>query len=116
MSKNSCCDSSKNICSCGPHGRMLEPRLLLLLKKKKTYGYELISELKNSDVGAVYRALRAMEKNNVVRSSWAKGEKGPAKRVYEITKIGRRRLDEWAFIIKERKKSLEKFLKLYKKG
>jgi len=95
---------------------MLEPRLLLLLKKKKTYGYELIGELKDSDVGAVYRALREMEESGAVRSSWAKGEKGPAKRVYEITKSGRCRLDEWALIIKERKRSLEMFLKLYKKG
>jgi DNA-binding PadR family transcriptional regulator len=93
---------------------MLPPRLLLLLRKNKAYGYELIGKLPECDVGAVYRGLREMEKNNLVRSSWAKGEKGPAKRVYEITKSGRRRLDEWALIIKERKKSLEKFLAAYK--
>jgi PadR family transcriptional regulator PadR len=123
MNKKSCGDSSENICNCGPYGRMLEPRLLLLLKNKKAYGYELIGELKRNDItnlrfdiGAVYRALREMEKNGAVRSTWAESAAGPSKRIYQITKKGRSNLKKWGEIIRQRKKSLEKFLRLYKKG
>jgi len=108
-------------CNCGPHGRMLEPRLLLLLKKKNAYGYELLNELRRNDitklpidVGAVYRALRYMEKNGAVRSTWAESAAGPSKRIYQITKKGRGNLKKWEGIIRQRKKALEKFLAAYK--
>ena len=121
MSKRNCCDSSENTCSCGPHGRLMEPRLLLLLKKKTAYGYELINELKKSDtpklpfdVGAVYRALRDMEKNGAVRSIWAESAVGPKKRIYQITRKGRMGLKKWVKIVHQRKKALENFLAAYK--
>ena len=94
---------------------------MLLLKKKNAYGYELISELKRNDipnlhfdVGAVYRALRDMEKNGAVRSTWAESAAGPSRRIYQITQKGRVNLKKWGEIIRQRKKSLEKFLAAYK--
>ena len=41
-----------------------------------------------SDPGGLYRALRALEKEELVRSVWGPSESGPDRRTYEITRAG----------------------------
>lgn len=98
--------------------RFLQPSLLLFLSKSPSCGYELIDKLRNLgfhkeaiDVGAVYRNLRKLEKEKFVRSVWEKGKR--KKRLYKITPQGKTLLKMWVGRIKERKKALEKFVKLY---
>jgi len=54
---------------------VLEPCLLLLLREQPDHGYNLIARLRalglvNGDPGRVYRALRALEQEDLVSSVW----------------------------------------------
>jgi len=109
-------------CPSGRTPRFLQPCILLLLKIKQSYGYEIIENLSKGcyletqpDAGAVYRILRKFEKEKFVKSNWAAEEKGPAKRVYKITAAGNKLLDQWAKSILEKRDSLNIFLANYEK-
>ena len=112
----------QNGCGCSEKRvpRQLQPLILLLLKEKDSYGYELIEKISESrfhdsppDVGAVYRSLRAMEKDGWVKSKWDTKGNGPAKRNYRITPQGEEILHGWAITLQRRKVSLEQFLRRY---
>jgi poly-beta-hydroxybutyrate-responsive repressor len=113
---------NQNGCGCSERRvpRQLQPFILLVLKGKDSYGYELIEKISEfrfhdspPDVGAVYRNLRAMEKEGWVKSKWDTKGSGPAKRIYRITPQGEEILHGWAITIRKRKEALEQFLKLY---
>lgn len=91
----------------GSH-RWMEPFVMVLLAGGAVHGYAIVGELErlgvtngSVDVGQVYRTLRDLEEAGQVRSTWATGT-GPARRDYELTEPGRRALDEWAAVMKER--------------
>ena len=72
--------------------RLIEPGILLLLKEKPSHGYDMLGKLAaaeisgdNIDAGTVYRTLRGMEKEGLIKSKWLTEGAGPAKRVYEVT-------------------------------
>ncbi|MGC8511154.1 MAG: PadR family transcriptional regulator [Acidimicrobiales bacterium] len=81
--------------------RFVEPAVLLLLREGASYGYELADALEalldegRVDFGNLYRLLRALEEEGVVRSSWSDDTPGPMKRVYEITEEGVALLEAW---------------------
>jgi PadR family transcriptional regulator len=71
----------------------LRPCLLLLLREQPAHGYDLLERVQalgfnGSDPGGLYRALRALEKEKLVRSVWEPSESGPDRRTYEITRAG----------------------------
>jgi poly-beta-hydroxybutyrate-responsive repressor len=91
-----------------------------LLREKESYGYELIDRVNNLpfsdslvDPGAVYRTLRQMEREGLVKSEWSTKESGPARRIYRITGDGEDRLYGWVANLKRRKEAIVKFLKRY---
>lgn len=115
-------NSNQNACGCSEQRapRLLQPFILLALKEKDSYGYELIEKITefrfhNSppDVGAIYRNLRNMEKEGWVKSKWDTKGAGPAKRIYRITPQGEEILHGWAITLRNRKESLEQFLRRY---
>jgi poly-beta-hydroxybutyrate-responsive repressor len=76
----------------------LRPCLLLLLAEGTSHGYELLAQMselsmEKVDPGGVYRCLRAMDEEGLVRSSWQPSDVGPARRNYELTSEGRDWLD-----------------------
>jgi PadR family transcriptional regulator PadR len=100
--------------------RLLQPFILMTLKGKESYGYELIERIHDlgfhsspPDVGAIYRQLRSMESEGWVKSKWDTRGAGPAKRIYRITPQGEEILHGWAITLQKRKESLEQFLSLY---
>jgi PadR family transcriptional regulator len=99
--------------------RFSEPALLLLLRERPTHGYELLEELPSftgearTDMGNLYRILRALEEDGLVTSHWEAGEPGPAKRTYELTGEGRRLLDEWAAALRRSRERIDAFLDRY---
>jgi PadR family transcriptional regulator PadR len=106
----------------GPKKRFIEPRLLYLIKKSPSYGYQLTEDIGKlsfpgpvPDSAAVYRMLRELETGGLVRSEWEHGEAGPSKRVYYITQPGEERLDACVGAFKERVKQLNRFIKLCEK-
>ena len=107
----------------GPQKRFIEPRLLYLIGENPSYGYQLIEDIGKlpfpgplPDSAAVYRMLRELEKDGLVRSEWKHGDAGPAKRIYEITPLGEKRLTVWVEAIKERADLLNAFIALCEKA
>lgn len=104
-------------CPTGMGSRFIQPCLLLLLHQKDSYGYELIENLSklgaSSDASVVYRNLRRMEKEELVKSEWDTKGPGPAKRYYKLTAEGEDLLNSWAATLKQNKETLENFLEVY---
>ena len=102
--------------------RFIEPTLLLLLSERPLHGYELLeraSELGvegRVDVGNLYRLLRSLEDEGIVRSEWNRDLPGPAKRTYELTAAGRRLLDRWAEALRRAQDVIAGFLSRYDDG
>ncbi len=110
---------------CGRHGpvheapirRFAEAELLLALAAGRAHGYELIGKVEDLgvpegsvDLGNVYRTLRAMESEGLVRSEWATSGSGPARREYELTEAGREGLRAWGTALRRTRGSLDRFL------
>jgi len=115
-------DRDENACGCEERRvpRLLQPFILMALKGKESYGYELIETINGfgfhsspPDVGAIYRQLRGMETEGWVKSKWDTKGGGPAKRIYRITPQGEEILHGWAITLRKRKEALDQFLNLY---
>ncbi len=84
----------------------LRPCLLLLLLEGPTHGYELNERLKplggeSGPPGRVYRTLRRMEEEHLLRSRWDTSRRGPARKVYELTPAGRGAVEDSAAMLKD---------------
>jgi PadR family transcriptional regulator, regulatory protein PadR len=99
--------------------RFGEPALLLLLRGAPAHGYDLIDRLpellpdERIDMGNLYRVLRTLEEDGIVRSEWDEDAAGPAKRIYELTDDGRALLDEWAEALRGAAETIDAFLAHY---
>ena len=104
-------------CAMGNIYRFVEPVVLMLLMKKgKSYGYDLSADLQTHALtdasierGALYRVLHRLEMNGNVKSEWDTDNAGPARRVYTLTKNGEKHLEEWVVVLKHLSKSMEQF-------
>ena len=95
--------------------RFAEPCVLLLLRERPVHGYELLEQLpeltgERVDMGNLYRFLRVLETDGIVRSEWDDDAPGPSKRVYELTEEGRGLLDEWSRSLDEARQRIGLFL------
>ena len=93
----------------------LRPCLLLLLDESPAHGYELRERLRplgfsRDDPGRLYRALRALEAADLVRSAWHSSSGGPDRRTYELTRAGEERLRESASELQAMHEILDAFL------
>lgn len=100
--------------------RYIQPSILLALKTKPSYGYELIQEITQFGFiegqvppGMIYRHLRELEENGLVVSEWETEGVGPAKRVYQLTGEGLEVLEFWIGYMKNQAEKLLKFVGLY---
>ncbi len=78
---------------------LLETTLLALLKREPAHGYYLAIQAKSlgvpiGDVSRVYRTLRPLAAKGIVRVDWDTSDKGkgPARKVYTLTRKGDRHL------------------------
>ena len=93
----------------------LRPCLLLLLHESPAHGYELRERLRplgfnRDDPGRLYRALRALEEADLVRSAWQSSSGGPDRRTYELTPAGEERLLEAVAELQAMHAVLDQFL------
>jgi PadR family transcriptional regulator PadR len=100
--------------------RYIQPSILMALKYKPSYGYELIKEISRfgfvegqAPPGMIYRHLRDMEDNGLVSSEWETEGAGPAKRVYHLTMEGSEVLDYWIGYMKKQTQRLQGFIEQY---
>jgi DNA-binding PadR family transcriptional regulator len=93
-------------CPClgGNLDKLVQPAILASLIEGAVHGYLLTEKISRMsgmfgdkpDVSGVYRSLRKMEASGLLTSSWRVGDRGHAKRLYEITADGRECLGRWA--------------------
>ena len=99
-----------------PDKGLLTAWLLLLLRDGATYGYNLRRELQvrglRSDPAAMYRMLRSCEEDGLVQSRWATSDEGPRRRMYRLTRKGRRALAELARVIADSRDVQDRFLSI----
>ena len=96
----------------------LVPVILLALREWNSYGYELMERaaafgFEAMNPGTLYRTLRQMEKEGVVKSSWETSKGGPARRMYSITDAGEAYLDFWAEALEQYRRNMDAFFRLY---
>ncbi len=92
--------------------------LLLLLREQPAHGYQLLERLRAfgfeaSDPGGLYRALRKLEDEGLVRSAWEASSSGPARRIYELTRAGMADLHLRAKGLAEARGTVDSFLGRY---
>ncbi len=70
----------------------LEFAVLLLLQKEPTYGLDIVDSLNQLGLsisrGTVYQLLGRLREEGKVKTEWADGSLGHARRVYEVTAHG----------------------------
>jgi PadR family transcriptional regulator, regulatory protein PadR len=80
--------------------------ILAVLKQGPLHGYAIARAIEqwSADAlhlheGTLYPALRQLEKQGMIQSTWEVQEPGPARRVYSLTELGRaefaRRVETW---------------------
>jgi DNA-binding PadR family transcriptional regulator len=89
---------------------------LLLLHHGPAHGYTLIDKLDAYGLGdvnpsVVYRALRDMEEEGWVSSTWDEEQtKGPPRRVYSLTALGDEVLAWWTRDLRETRQMIDHIL------
>ena len=100
-----------------PDKTLLTAWLLLLVRDGVAHGYDLRRRFEAQglavDPGAMYRLLRAFERDGWVRSRWITSHTGPRRRVYSLTPTGRLILDEVAAQIRDSRASQDAFLRAH---
>jgi poly-beta-hydroxybutyrate-responsive repressor len=101
--------------------RYIQPSVLLALKAKPSYGYELIQEMSRfgfvegqAPPGMIYRHLRDLEEHGLVSSEWKTDGTGPAKRMYELTPEGESVLEFWIEYMETQARKLLDFVEMFK--
>jgi len=88
-------------------GGVVEPLMLFIISELPMHGYRVAKELELRSNGyfkltgsTVYSALRRLEKNGLVLSSWQQVAKKQKRRYYQLTEKGYRimteKLSEWS--------------------
>jgi len=88
---------------------ILEYSILLTIKNKSIYGYELITALNRYDAlsiteGTLYPLLKRLEKTNLIVATWKETTPGvPPRKYYDLTESGISVLDmmnrEWGCLV-----------------
>ena len=106
----------------GKAERYMQPSLLLGLKIKPSYGYELINNIQKfgfvqgqAPPGMIYRHLRGLEADGLVQSEWHTEGSGPARRIYRLTPEGDEALSLWIDYMQGQADNLVRFIQEYNK-
>jgi poly-beta-hydroxybutyrate-responsive repressor len=96
----------------------LTPVALVVLRKKPSYGYELIECLKEFgfeqvNAGTLYRALRQIDNEGLCEPKWETLEGSPARRMYYITAAGDGYLDAWVQACKRYRRVMDALSQAY---
>ncbi len=105
----------------GKRERYIQPSILLGLYGKPSYGYELIQDIQKygfvkgqAPPGMIYRHLRQLEEDGLVKSKWETEGGGPAKRMYHITHEGQEVLQLWIEFMETQAENLRHFIHAYR--
>lgn len=98
----------------------LEACIMLALEERPAYGYDLKRQLDDMglsalDRGRIYRALRSMEAEGLVRSAWDTAGRGPARRIYDLEPLGVEQLEAQVLTVRRQRRQLTRFLSRYER-
>jgi len=96
----------------------LRPCLLLLIAEQPSHGYDLLERLgemgyQRAEPGGLYRTLRLMEQERLIRSDWGESAVGPRRRTYWLSEDGQDWLHAWAGSMRHTRAVLDGFLGRY---
>lgn len=94
------------------------PFVLLSLRDINLHGYKIMQQLIDYgfsaiDQGNLYRMLRQLEKQDMVKSKWDTSEAGPAKRIYSLTEAGEKYLNTCVNSFEQYQSLLNSFFNMY---
>lgn len=100
--------------------RHLPAFVLILLARKNFYGAALLNAMKqempfffNTDLSLIYRVLQDLESIGAVTYYWETDTSGPARKWYQITDVGLKKLAEYKEDIEKRIKNFVFFMERY---
>lgn len=102
-------------------GRHTGAFLLLFLMEEDNYGGKLLQKCKEElpinpiDSAILYRTLKKLEEEGAIDSYLDVSDQDKPVRMYKITTLGKRKLEEFQIDIQEKIKNLSFFLEKYKK-
>lgn len=102
-------------------GRHTGAFLLLFLTEGDNYGGKLLQKCEEElpinpiDSAILYRTLKTLEKEGAVESYWDTSNQDKPIKMYKITAIGKRKLEDFQIDIEKKIKNLSFFLNKYKK-
>ncbi len=110
--------SSACSCSGATLDKLVQPAILVALTGGPIHGYRLAQQIDDTagrggdkpDVSGIYRCLKKMEVAGLVVSTWEAGDKGHAKRLYQITGAGRACLARWTSTLENYLESIARLL------
>jgi len=75
--------------------------LLALIGEEPSYGYEMVSKLKNRGLelvskGSIYPLLSRLQKRGLIEGYFVESTGGPPRKYYRIAVNGRKQLADWA--------------------
>ena len=98
---------------------LLRPTLLFLMHQGPAHGYDLVERLRlfgieDIDPSLIYRALRDMESEGYIQSTWdEKKTQGPPRRVYTLTSEGNRSLQYHLEDLRNTRSRIDQLLQAY---
>ena len=102
-------------------GRHTGAFLLLFLTEGDSYGGKLLQKCEEElpinpiDSAILYRTLKTLEKEGAVESYLDRSDQDKLIKMYKITTVGKRKLEDFQIDIEEKMKNLSFFLTKYKK-
>ena len=83
--------------------RLVRPAILTVLADENLHGYRILERLAGMamfhgqppDPAGIYRVLKSMEQEGLVRCAWELQGSGPARRQYALAPRGRSCLEQW---------------------
>jgi len=104
-----------------PEQRLLQLLILRYIFEGPIYGYALMNKIRNADnnsmvikSGTMYTTLRRMEKNELIKSVWEDSDIGPSKRMYDLTPLGKKYLNEKLAAISRKVPVVQELVCFYK--
>ena len=98
---------------------LLRPTLLFLMHQRPAHGYDLVDRLRSFgvediDPSLIYRALRDMEEEGYIQSTWDEEKtQGPPRRVYTLTSEGDNNLQYHVEDLQTTRSRIDQLLQAY---
>jgi DNA-binding PadR family transcriptional regulator len=104
--------------------KLVQPAILALLAEEPLHGYALAERIGSMPVcrgevpnpTGIYRFLTSMERRGLVSSEWDSAERGPNRKVYQITVDGRACLEHWIDALEQYRRGMDALIRLAKRS